>query len=470
MSLHNELQGLSAILDPMDGFWRQRLQPGLRLPQINQVLRDILPWRPSQEVIELYEWANGQTRGSMDLFPGHAFLPIDSALKRLRQLRRVHQPSPPVFPIFGGISLVTPLFQVNQPTSPVYLRTDQGFVRAYDSLASMFRTWREALNAGVVRWTGTGWQADLRRLESLRALINKDSWQGGLLEWGGEQVAGLSIAIHRPRDWPEEWLGFAPHFEEEMDDFEESMQPAVRMELAGAALADSLLKRYRQRFAINQEYLLVNHRNYQQLDLKWYDAVKADLEKQGFRMVADLEDVGATQNQPELLPTLVRMMSSSDRLSNVIVSQQKPRTANKLASLVLRRRAPTSVIFETHFSDMVVQTHCAAAPLGFELPPQILVELLPVDSALDAVWLHHQERVLRLRKDQPGLKPLMLRDFETIRTLHQREAVWAHEFATTRVPSISEIRYMGVADKDLERIHDLMVLADGRINREVGPP
>lgn len=462
MQLKTELDALGGALDALDGFWRQRLQAGVRLPQVEAMFADLLPWRPTLEVAQLYEWANGQIRGSMDIFPGHAFLPLDSAMRRLRQMSHVHQPAPPVLPVFGGISLVVPLSRQHQAEAPVYWRSEHGLLRAYDSLSHFVRTWREALHAGIVRWTGSGWQVDWRRLDGLRAIINPLSYAGHLPDWAGDPIPEQALLLQQPERWPAGWDGFAPHFPADTEAPEEILPVVLRPEFSGEAEAEHLLLRYRAQFPADVEYLLVNARDFAQLDLKWYDQTRNELEKLGFRMVADVEDVRHSQRQPELLPVLVRILSAPDRLSNVLLYQHKPRTTGKLAGL-LRRRWPGTVVFETHFDDCAVKTYRSHPADFFGAPPQVSAEILP-DVGLEQAWVRHQERGLRLRKERSGIKPQLLRGFETIRSAHSRETAWGHQFATTRIPGFEELRQLGVAAKDLQRVHDLVALVAGRIS------
>lgn len=77
------------------------LQPGLTIEEIESIVKD-LPFRLTQEVIELYQWRNGMIDDGSCFFSAFRFLPLEEAIEELKLMEEAWGLSLPLgwFPLF----------------------------------------------------------------------------------------------------------------------------------------------------------------------------------------------------------------------------------------------------------------------------------------------------------------------------------------------------------------------------------
>lgn len=159
-------------------------------------------------------------------------------------------------------------------------------------------------------------------------------------------------------------------------------------------------------YQATHDYQLVSASAFKHLDLAFYERTTALFVKQGFRVLADVEDKTIT-NTPGtvLMPVMVRALISKD--GTVMCSLYHPRIGPLIPRLLLwvLRKLPGKVVdMETEFSDgSFVATSNATGAAAMELPALISAEYLPMNTTPFAVQQRHTQRVTEHLAQRPGV-------------------------------------------------------------------
>jgi hypothetical protein len=155
------------------------------------------------------------------------------------------------------------------------------------------------------------------------------------------------------------------------------------------------------------EYAPADPKNFQHLDLAFYNDSQRRLEERGYSFVADQENITLRQSKGSA-PALLRFLLSRDQTTMAILYHFKRIAFPKKESKVLD--------LETWFSNgHFVVTSNAAMAGKFDSPPAINSFFLPAASLLDEVMQTHEGRVNNFLAQNPGVSAVRLNGLEDMR-------------------------------------------------------
>jgi hypothetical protein len=193
-------------------------------------------------------------------------------------------------------------------------------------------------------------------------------------------------------------------------------------------------------------YVAVSPRDFRHLDLKFYDSVKASLEKLGFRHVSDEEDTTISAAPGGLMRrVMIRSMLSSDGI--VMAGAYHPRIKFpwRVLLFILRQKVPPKTVdLETEFENgaFLGTTNVGEAAAAMTQPPMILLAHFPEQSPVEAMLAAHLERV-RAYAEMQGVQP---------RSFSSREDIIASQNRMSALKSLYRNEIGGVTAEELAKL------------------
>lgn len=170
------------------------------------------------------------------------------------------------------------------------------------------------------------------------------------------------------------------------------------------------------------EYRKVSPAEFPRLDHQFYRQKQVELERLGFRFLADVEDVTLARTNPNIR-TFVRSMISEDGTIMSAVYDARPRQPfMRLLQLVgTLPRDLRNLDLETEFSDgsfVCVSTSSLAGRMKH--PPEIKTIFLPQATPVPQLLETQRFRVSYYMREHPGLQPLRFTSHEEVRAAQNR--------------------------------------------------
>ena len=172
------------------------------------------------------------------------------------------------------------------------------------------------------------------------------------------------------------------------------------------------------------DYVLVDTKEFQHLDIRYYDRTARVLSVEGFRQLADVEDrtITATPNGV-LMPVLIRSMLAKDGTLAAFMYHPRIKSLTLRALLWLLRRLPGKVVdMQTEFDDgtFVVTTNAVSAA-AIDLPALISAEFMPANSSPLGIFQRHLTRVAAHAAERPGIRARSIRSHAELVASQNRE-------------------------------------------------
>jgi hypothetical protein len=175
-------------------------------------------------------------------------------------------------------------------------------------------------------------------------------------------------------------------------------------------------------YAGEHEYSRVDPADFADADLEFYREAARAFEAQGFRQLADIEDVTLTKIHPDSR-TFLRVFVDDGRMIRAAVYHVRPRGA-LIAMLQVVRIAPRALYIVELVSELprgrFLSTSNTSGLVALELPPELTCERMAPDSKIAALVERHRERLTaRLRRD-PGAAPETFESYDALIASVQR--------------------------------------------------
>ncbi|MGD8452267.1 MAG: hypothetical protein PVJ57_10650 [Phycisphaerae bacterium] len=174
------------------------------------------------------------------------------------------------------------------------------------------------------------------------------------------------------------------------------------------------------------EYRPANPGDFPHVDQDFYDGNSAFLSQNGFRFLADMENV--TVNAAcHVVRTYIRTMLADD--GTTAVSLYDPRRAPEPGQPAVEAVTKLGGVadFGTDFTDgTFIGTSNAPDADVWELPPQMQTEHLGADATLTELIVRHAERVVQYADERPDAHPVVFHSLEDVlASAQQTQAVRA---------------------------------------------
>lgn len=161
----------------------------------------------------------------------------------------------------------------------------------------------------------------------------------------------------------------------------------------------------------------------------FYRESQAELERLGFVLVGDGQDLTAKVLHPEQT-VFFRLMVTADRSTAAVVAQIKLAGIASWAMWLSGRSDVRFIEFETELdANHHINTNASGQSNPFDQPPWTQVEALPPTTPIPALYARHQERVEEALAQSGPLPPQPLPThlegmLEEMRKASAREAAW----------------------------------------------
>ena len=206
----------------------------------------------------------------------------------------------------------------------------------------------------------------------------------------------------------------------------------VRAELAAA-------------YAGEHDYSRVDPADFMDADLEFYREAARAFEAQGFRHLADVEDLTLTKIHPDSR-TFLRMFVDEGRMIRAAVYHVRPRGA-LIAMLQVVRIAPRSLYIVELVSELprgrFLSTSNTSGLIALELPPELKCERLAPDSKIAALVERHRARLTEALRRDPGGAPVTMESYDAV-----MESVQRANLAAAR----HRAKLRGLSRDELERL------------------
>ncbi len=150
-------------------------------------------------------------------------------------------------------------------------------------------------------------------------------------------------------------------------------------------------------------------------DLSFYDRGQVELEKLGYRFLADVEDVTMTEAYP-MSRTFMRLFSDSGGLVRAALYHVQPRgmviSILQLVQIVPRHLRIVELV--TEINGTFLATANTQNLDRLEPPKEVLTERLPMSAAISKVVEHHQARITAWLKAHPDRVPRAVVDYDEV--------------------------------------------------------
>lgn len=169
------------------------------------------------------------------------------------------------------------------------------------------------------------------------------------------------------------------------------------------------------------EYREVNPVEFPQLDHEFYRQTQAELEKAGFRYLADIEDVTVARANPNFY-TFLRSMIGDD--GTIMASIYDARVRGLMRLLQFSGLLPHDmriIDLETEFDDGSFVTLSTATLAGrMNHPPQIKNHYLPTGTPVPQLLDEHRRLIADYMQEHPELQPRRHATHEEVREAQNR--------------------------------------------------
>jgi hypothetical protein len=198
-------------------------------------------------------------------------------------------------------------------------------------------------------------------------------------------------------------------------------------------------------YAAEHDYTKVEAEAFVDVDLEFYRQAARAFEAQGFRKVADLEDLTLSRLHPESR-TLLRMFVDEGRMIRAAAFQVAPRSA--LFTMLQVVRASNRPLFVLELVSELprgkfLSTSNTGGLVALEQPAEVRCERLPPEAKLTALIERHRGRLTAALRRDPGMAPVTMEDHdELIASMQRHNQVIAKWRATQR----------GLSREELERL------------------
>jgi hypothetical protein len=157
--------------------------------------------------------------------------------------------------------------------------------------------------------------------------------------------------------------------------------------------AKSILDNTKKIYAGPHCYNLVEAESFSHLDLNFYEKTMREIEAQGFRYVADVENL--TLKESLMDPrTFIRTGLSFDGTTASAHYQVKPRIWWRVIFWLTGTKLSKAIDFETEFGDGSFVTTSNAIMAGlWDSPPLIQAEFMPPETSAEMLFERHRSRV-----------------------------------------------------------------------------
>ena len=175
------------------------------------------------------------------------------------------------------------------------------------------------------------------------------------------------------------------------------------------------------------------------LDLRRYDAFRDDMERRGYRFVADVE-IPEVSSMPGsvMAPAMLRVMSAADGTVVASYYQVRPRLARRLQLLLVGLlnlrwlaaprdfaaglRTRQCVQFHTEFDDgSALATGNAQASGAITPPPSVERHLFAWGTSTATLLDAHRRRLDAIVASAPGLRPIIVRTLGDLASMQERQ-------------------------------------------------
>jgi hypothetical protein len=160
-----------------------------------------------------------------------------------------------------------------------------------------------------------------------------------------------------------------------------------------------------------------------------YDELRRELEREGFRYLADLVALSAHVTPKMSRPAVVRLLA--DESNEVLASLYHLPLRWTLMGIIARFLGGGGFFLDltTDFEDGAsVQPTTAKQAGSWTAPPQILSEHLPRSTTFPHAIARHRERVRAYRAEHPAASPVRFSTLDDIHEAFAREARIRHEY------------------------------------------
>jgi hypothetical protein len=192
-----------------------------------------------------------------------------------------------------------------------------------------------------------------------------------------------------------------------------------RAAIAGGARVRSELE---AAYAGEHEYTRVDPAEFMDADLDFYREAARAFEAQGFRHLADVEDLTLTRIHPDSR-TFLRVFVDDGRMIRAAAYHVRPRGA-LIAMLQVVRMAPRSLYIVELVSELprgrFLSTSNTSGLVALELPPELKCERLAPDCKIAALVEHHRARLTETLRRDPGASPETLENYDAVLASVQR--------------------------------------------------
>jgi hypothetical protein len=172
-------------------------------------------------------------------------------------------------------------------------------------------------------------------------------------------------------------------------------------------------------YSAPHEIVEVSAATFRDLDHRFYDNTRAELESLGFQYFADIEDLTLSRQYPSMR-TFIRVLTGDEGTISAGIYQLKFRRFYRLLQLVgMLARKPFFVDLETEFSDgtFVATSNTTGTDLSSPVP-EIHRYRLPQAVPVAQLLVVHRAQI-EVRR-QNGLIPTQLRSLAEVRAMQDR--------------------------------------------------
>lgn len=163
------------------------------------------------------------------------------------------------------------------------------------------------------------------------------------------------------------------------------------------------------------EFAKVDPAAFPEADLRFYDRGRLELEKLGYRFIADVEDITMTEASP-MSRTFMRLFSDRGGLVRAALYHVQPRgmviSILQLVQVVPRHLRIIELV--TEIDGKFLATANTQNLDRLEPPQEVRTERLPMSAAIGTVVEHHQARITAWLKAHPDRVPRAVVDYEEV--------------------------------------------------------
>lgn len=219
------------------------------------------------------------------------------------------------------------------------------------------------------------------------------------------------------------------------------------------SVAKKLLENTKKLYVESHCYQQVEARHFSHLDLNFYDRAMREIEAQGFRHVADVENLTIKEGMMDPR-SFLRIGLSFDGTIQSALYQIKPRIWWRVLFWLTRTKLSKAIDFETEFADgSFVATSNAKMAGMLDSPPLIFSEFHPEETSAEVLFERHLVRVEE-HKYARNAEPLKLFSLpEMLASQHRMEKIKS-EFRA-RIGWMKKSEWDRLADRPNEITDDI---------------